>query len=44
MKKLIGFALILVMMSCKDEPSLQQYFVKVAIKKNLCRWIFHPLF
>ena len=34
MKKLIGFALILVMMSCKDEPSLQKYFVKSGEKKE----------
>ena len=34
MKKLIGFDLILVMMSCKDEPSLQKYFVKSGEKKE----------
>jgi hypothetical protein len=35
MKKIIGIALILVMMSCKDEePSLQQYFVKSGEKKE----------
>ena len=34
MKKLIGFALILVMMSCKDEPSLQKYFVENTESKD----------
>ena len=34
MKKLIVFALVLVMMSCKDEPSLQKYFVKSGDKKE----------
>ena len=34
MKKLIVFALVLVMMGCKDEPSLQQYFVKSGDKKE----------
>ena len=34
MKKLIVFALVLIMMSCKDEPSLQKYFVKSGDKKE----------
>lgn len=34
MKKLIGFTLVIVMMSCKDEPSLQKYFVKSGEKKE----------
>ena len=34
MKKLIGIALVVVMMSCKDEPSLQKYFVKSGEKKE----------
>lgn len=34
MKKLIVFVLVLVMMSCKDEPSLQKYFVKSGDKKE----------
>ena len=34
MKKLIVFATVLVMMGCKDEPSLQQYFVKSGEKKD----------
>ncbi len=34
MKKLIGLVLVVVMMSCKDEPSLQQYFVKSGEKKE----------
>jgi hypothetical protein len=35
MKKLIGIALVVVMMSCKDEPSLQKYFVKEEQKEAL---------
>ena len=34
MKKIFVFALVLVMMSCKDEPSLQKYFVKSSDKKE----------
>jgi len=34
MKKLIVFATVLVMMSCKEEPSLQKYFVKSGDKKE----------
>jgi hypothetical protein len=34
MKKLIGIALVVIMMSCKDEPSLQKYFVKSGEKKE----------
>lgn len=34
MKKLIVVATVLVMMSCKDEPSLQKYFVKSGDKKE----------
>ena len=34
MKKLIGIALVVVMMSCKDEPSLQKYFVKSGEEKE----------
>jgi hypothetical protein len=34
MKKLIGITLLVVMMSCKEEPSLQKYFVKSGEKKE----------
>ncbi len=34
MKKLIVFATVLVMMGCKEEPSLQKYFVKSSDKKE----------
>ncbi len=34
MKKLIVFASVILMMSCKDEPSLQKYFVESGEKKE----------
>ncbi len=34
MKKLIIFASLVLMMSCKDEPSLQKYFVESGEKKE----------